>query len=128
MLPHACSAVTHTHNAQHTDHVYVEVKKRAKDAVLKLIEREREGELIDRTLVKNILDIFIEVRACACVHVLRMASVHVVRLQLCFADRAYRCCCLLWPKMTPLSQSDTSEPYKTSYIQPPGRHGRHGVL
>lgn len=43
------------------DHVYVEVKKRAKDAVLKLIEREREGELIDRALVKNILDIFIEV-------------------------------------------------------------------
>ncbi|KAI8467553.1 MAG: Cullin [Monoraphidium minutum] len=43
------------------DHVYVEVKRRAKDAVLKLIEREREGELIDRALVKNILDIFIEV-------------------------------------------------------------------
>lgn len=43
------------------DHVYVEVKRRAKDAVLRSIEREREGELIDRALVKNILDIFIEV-------------------------------------------------------------------
>lgn len=43
------------------DNVYADVKKRAKDAVLKLIEREREGELIDRALVKNILDIFMEV-------------------------------------------------------------------
>jgi len=43
------------------DQVYVDVKRKAKDAVLKLIEREREGELIDKTLVKNILDIFIEV-------------------------------------------------------------------
>jgi cullin 1 len=42
--------------------VYQEIKKKAKDAVLKLIEREREGELIDRALVKNILGIFIEVR------------------------------------------------------------------
>jgi cullin 1 len=41
--------------------VYVDVKRKAKDAVQKLIEREREGELIDKTLVKNILDIFIEV-------------------------------------------------------------------
>lgn len=41
--------------------MYVDVKRRAKDAVLRLIEREREGELIDRALVKNILDIFIEV-------------------------------------------------------------------
>ena len=46
-----------------TDQVYVDVKRKAKDAVLKLIEREREGELIDKTLVKNILDIFIEVSA-----------------------------------------------------------------
>lgn len=43
------------------DQVYVEVKRKAKDAVLKLIEREREGELIDKVLVRNILDIFIEV-------------------------------------------------------------------
>lgn len=50
-----------------TDQVYVEVKRPAKDAVLRLIEREREGELIDKTLVKNILDIFIEVCWCASV-------------------------------------------------------------
>lgn len=43
------------------DHVYSETKRRAKDAVLRLVEREREGELVDRALVKNILDIFIEV-------------------------------------------------------------------
>lgn len=42
--------------------MYVDVKRKAKEAVLKLIEREREGELIDRALVKNILDIFLEVR------------------------------------------------------------------
>lgn len=43
------------------ENVYVEVKRAAKDAVLRLVEREREGELIDKTLIKNILDIFIEV-------------------------------------------------------------------
>ncbi|KAG2490035.1 hypothetical protein HYH03_011500 [Edaphochlamys debaryana] len=42
------------------DLVYVEIKKRTKDAVLLLVEKEREGELIDRALVKNILGIFIE--------------------------------------------------------------------
>lgn len=73
VLPTAhTSTRTHIYTRSHTqlrthaqtrapDHVYVEVKRRAKDAVLKLIEREREGELIDRALVKNILDIFIEV-------------------------------------------------------------------
>ncbi len=40
--------------------MYAEVKK-AKDAVLKLVEAEREGEQIDRTLLKNVLGIFIEV-------------------------------------------------------------------
>lgn len=43
------------------DLVYVEIKKTAKDAVLRIVEKEREGELIDRALVKNILGIFIEV-------------------------------------------------------------------
>lgn len=43
-----------------TELVYVETKKRAKDAVLMLVEKEREGELVDRALVKNILGIFIE--------------------------------------------------------------------
>ena len=33
----------------------------AKTAALALIEKERDGELIDRTLLKNILAIFIEV-------------------------------------------------------------------
>lgn len=43
------------------DLVYGEIKRDAKDAVLQLIEKEREGELIDGTMVKNILNIFIEV-------------------------------------------------------------------
>lgn len=43
------------------DLVYVEIKKKGKDAVLRIVEKEREGELIDRALVKNILGIFIEV-------------------------------------------------------------------
>ena len=32
----------------------------AKDAVLNLVEHERDGEQIDRALVKNILGIFVE--------------------------------------------------------------------
>jgi cullin 1 len=44
------------------DQVYADVKRNARAAVLKLIEREREGELIDKMMLKNILDIFIEVR------------------------------------------------------------------
>uniref|UniRef100_A0A7S0WZR9 Cullin family profile domain-containing protein n=1 Tax=Chlamydomonas leiostraca TaxID=1034604 RepID=A0A7S0WZR9_9CHLO len=43
------------------DLVYVDIKKKTKDALLRLIEREREGELVDRALIKNILGIFIEV-------------------------------------------------------------------
>lgn len=43
------------------DKVYVEIKERAKDAVLAMIEKEREGEQIDRALLKNVLDIFIAV-------------------------------------------------------------------
>lgn len=43
-----------------TDLVFVEIKKKTKDAVLLLVEKERESELIDRALVKNILGIFIE--------------------------------------------------------------------
>ena len=39
----------------------MEIKERAKDAVLAMIEREREGEQIDRALLKNVLDIFIAV-------------------------------------------------------------------
>ena len=43
------------------DSVYTEIKKKAKDAVLKLIECERDGEQINRPLVKNVLGIFQEV-------------------------------------------------------------------
>ena len=37
------------------DHVYVEIKRQAKDAMLKLVEAEREGEQIDKSLLKNVL-------------------------------------------------------------------------
>ena len=40
--------------------VYAELKFSAKDAVLNLVEHERDGEQIDRALVKNILGIFVE--------------------------------------------------------------------
>uniref|UniRef100_A0A6V7QQE6 Cullin family profile domain-containing protein n=1 Tax=Ananas comosus var. bracteatus TaxID=296719 RepID=A0A6V7QQE6_ANACO len=43
--------------------VYEEVKGKAKDAVISLIDREREGEQIDKALVKNIVDIFVEIGA-----------------------------------------------------------------
>ncbi|GFH22359.1 CULLIN_2 domain-containing protein, partial [Haematococcus lacustris] len=43
------------------DLVYSEMKKKAREAVLRLVDKEREGELVDRALIKNILGIFIEV-------------------------------------------------------------------
>jgi cullin 1 len=46
---------------QCADEVYMELKGRAKDAVLMAIEKERDGEQIDRVLLKNVLAIFIEV-------------------------------------------------------------------
>lgn len=45
----------------HADEVYMELKGRAKDAILSAIEKERDGEQIDRVLLKNVLSIFIEV-------------------------------------------------------------------
>lgn len=39
----------------------MELKGRAKDAILSAIEKERDGEQIDRVLLKNVLAIFIEV-------------------------------------------------------------------
>ena len=39
----------------------MQVKKKAKDAMLEAIEQEREGDQIDRSLLKNVLGIFIEV-------------------------------------------------------------------
>ncbi|KAF8035286.1 hypothetical protein BT93_C1342 [Corymbia citriodora subsp. variegata] len=41
--------------------VYQELKVKVRDAVISLIDREREGEQIDRALLKNILDIFVEI-------------------------------------------------------------------
>ncbi|PWA56190.1 cullin [Artemisia annua] len=43
------------------DSVYEEIKGRAKDAVIELINKEREGEQIDRALLKNVLGLFVEI-------------------------------------------------------------------
>ncbi|CAL9104269.1 cullin 1 [Musa troglodytarum] len=43
------------------DLVYQEIKGKVKDAVISLIDQEREGEQIDRALLKNVLDIFVEI-------------------------------------------------------------------
>ncbi|WOG83765.1 hypothetical protein DCAR_0102943 [Daucus carota subsp. sativus] len=43
------------------DMVYEEVKFKARDAVITLINKEREGEQIDRALLKNIIDVIIRV-------------------------------------------------------------------
>lgn len=43
------------------DYVYVELKVRTCDAILELVARERDGEIVDRALIKNVLDIYIEV-------------------------------------------------------------------
>lgn len=37
------------------------MKDKARAAILQAIEKEREGDQIDRALLKNVLDIFIEV-------------------------------------------------------------------
>ena len=42
------------------DLVYSELKKNVKDAVLALVDKERDGEKVDRALVKKILGIFVE--------------------------------------------------------------------
>ncbi|MCL7030497.1 hypothetical protein MKW94_015158, partial [Papaver nudicaule] len=41
--------------------VYEEVNVRAREAVITLITQEREGEQIDRALLKNVLDIFVDI-------------------------------------------------------------------
>ncbi|GMY16843.1 cullin-1 [Fagus crenata] len=43
------------------DRVYQEVKANARDAVINLIDKEREGEQIDRALLRNVIDIFVEI-------------------------------------------------------------------
>ncbi|AEE31948.1 Cullin family protein [Arabidopsis thaliana] len=40
------------------DLVYQEIQSEAKDVLLALIHKEREGEQIDRTLVKNVIDVY----------------------------------------------------------------------
>ena len=44
-----------------TDKVYNKMKDPACAAILKAVEKEREGDQVDRALLKNVLDIFIEV-------------------------------------------------------------------
>jgi cullin 1 len=41
--------------------VYQELNGKVRDAVISLIDQEREGEQIDRALLKNVLDIFVEI-------------------------------------------------------------------
>ncbi|XP_006303539.2 cullin-2 [Capsella rubella] len=41
------------------DMVYQEVQSKAKDAVLALIHKEREGQQIDRALLKNVIDVYV---------------------------------------------------------------------
>ncbi|XP_058084193.1 cullin-1-like [Magnolia sinica] len=43
------------------DLVYQEINSKVRDAVISLIDQEREGEQIDRALLKNVLDIFVEI-------------------------------------------------------------------
>ncbi|KAG6432151.1 hypothetical protein SASPL_103725 [Salvia splendens] len=43
------------------DLVYMELSGKVRDAVISLIDQEREGEQIDRALLKNVLDIFVEI-------------------------------------------------------------------
>ncbi|CAA0834817.1 Cullin-1 [Striga hermonthica] len=43
------------------DLVYQELNGKVRSAVISLIDQEREGEQIDRALLKNVLDIFVEI-------------------------------------------------------------------
>ncbi|XXG80659.1 hypothetical protein AAC387_Pa09g1475 [Persea americana] len=43
------------------DLVYREINGKVRDAVISLVDKEREGEQIDRALLKNVLDIFVEI-------------------------------------------------------------------
>jgi len=43
------------------DNVYVDIKRKAKEALLRLVQAEREGEQVDRSLIKNVLAIYQEV-------------------------------------------------------------------
>ncbi|CAH2071938.1 unnamed protein product [Thlaspi arvense] len=43
------------------DLVYSELHSKVKEAVIALVDKEREGEQIDRALLKNVLDIYVEI-------------------------------------------------------------------
>ena len=43
------------------DEVYEEVKENARDAILALMQQEREGELVDRKLLREALEIFAQI-------------------------------------------------------------------
>ncbi|KAK8928873.1 Cullin-1 [Platanthera zijinensis] len=43
------------------DSVYDQLKENLRDAVIVLIDQERDGQQIDRALLKNVLDIFVEI-------------------------------------------------------------------
>ena len=62
-FPHQqlATRVHQSHAVRAADHVYQEVKPRARAGILANLEREREGEQIDRALLKNTLEIFQEV-------------------------------------------------------------------
>jgi len=40
------------------DNIYQQIKVGAKDAILKLIDQERDGEIIDKTLIKNTVELY----------------------------------------------------------------------
>lgn len=61
------------------DKVYQDIKARARAAILANMEREREGDQIDRALLKNTLEIFQEVCHCS---------------SLCMGCEAKACCVL----------------------------------
>ncbi|CAJ2632066.1 unnamed protein product [Trifolium pratense] len=50
------------------DLVYMDVRANARKAVIEIIDKEREGEQIDRSLLKNVLDIFVEIGMGEMVH------------------------------------------------------------
>lgn len=43
------------------EQVYQDIRNNVKDAVINLVDKEREGEQIDRALLKNVLGIFVEI-------------------------------------------------------------------
>uniref|UniRef100_A0A2P2KIJ1 Cullin-1 n=3 Tax=Rhizophora mucronata TaxID=61149 RepID=A0A2P2KIJ1_RHIMU len=43
------------------DLVYTDINGKARDSVIVLIDKEREGEQIDRAVLKNVLDVFVEI-------------------------------------------------------------------